>query len=206
MFNYKSFTNIVLILIVILLVAIAGYFVFMEKTAMPVQISTPVSLTPDEIAFWKTYTNTKYGFEVKYPDYWEIDSSSWETNSSTDGVEYPYYHYIPFLGVLGEDTERIGLGTADILNGENYDFSTIADFRKWHDRYMGSNEVEKAEKSKINQLNIIKTHEANGVNSVGEYIYIIHDNLVIFLTHDSADDAQTQLVFDKFVSTFKFVE
>jgi len=213
MFNPKSFTNIILIAVVVLLVAVAGYFVFMKKSGptaqqapivTPNQISAPVSLTPDEAAHWETYTNTKYGFEVKYPDYWEIDSSSWDTE---DGIEYSFnYHYIPFLNISNGETKRIGLGIINILNGENYDFNSIADFRKWHDKYMGSGGIEKLERSKIGQLDAIRTYEVDGVSSMGEYVYITRDDLVIFLTRDSADDAQTQLTFNQLLTTFKFIK
>lgn len=215
MLNSKNFIKIILIAVAALLVGATGYFVFMKKTgpniqqtpiATPNQTSTPISLTPDEAAHWQTYANTKYGFEVRYPDFWQIDSSYWEKDSGIDGVEYPYYHYIPFLSMSNGETKRIGLGIANILNSENYDFNSIADFRKWHDKYMGSNEIEKVEKSKIGRLDVIKTYEADGVNSVGEYVYVARDDLVVFLTHDSADDAQTQLMFNQLVSTFIFTK
>jgi len=37
-------------------------------TEIPLATSTPITiLTPDPAANWKTYTNTKYGYSVKYP-------------------------------------------------------------------------------------------------------------------------------------------
>jgi hypothetical protein len=33
-----------------------------------ITVTTKATATPDETANWKTYTNTKYGYSVKYPD------------------------------------------------------------------------------------------------------------------------------------------
>lgn len=56
-----------------------------EFTACP-------SVTPDETAGWKTYTNTQYGFEFKYPNELKISSTlpdvvNW---SWASGVAAPY--------------------------------------------------------------------------------------------------------------------
>ncbi|HOX10956.1 MAG TPA: hypothetical protein P5323_02225 [Candidatus Moranbacteria bacterium] len=70
--------NIVLIVIIVAIVAItAGVigFLLAKKTQAPATapaVTQPVTQTPlaqpaDENADWKTYTNTKYGFEFKYP-------------------------------------------------------------------------------------------------------------------------------------------
>lgn len=75
------------ILTIVILVGAVGYFAFVKKsepvaqqptpastqTTIPAKI--PVSSTPtprDETANWKTYTNAKYGFSLKYPSDWKI--------------------------------------------------------------------------------------------------------------------------------------
>ena len=65
-----------------MLAAVLVYFAFLKKpgevavsptpTPTPTKTVTPTPTktatpTPDETANWKTYTNTKYGFEFKYP-------------------------------------------------------------------------------------------------------------------------------------------
>ncbi len=89
----KGFVNIVLIGMVATLLAIGGYFVLVKKsepiiqqpTSTPTQTETPISLKPipksptpivDKTENWKTYTNTDYGFEIKIPSDWTVESGN----------------------------------------------------------------------------------------------------------------------------------
>lgn len=86
----KGFANIALVVVIVILLGVVGYFAFVKKlppiaqqtpTPMSTQTKTPVPTptpTPKgETANWKTYTNTKYGFEVKYPsDVFKLDEVS----------------------------------------------------------------------------------------------------------------------------------
>lgn len=84
--NEKSFVNIILIVIVVLAVGAVGYFVFVKKSApiaqqtpTPSQNNNPVSPTPtqkNETVNWKTYSNSKYNFSLKYPNGWTTEESS----------------------------------------------------------------------------------------------------------------------------------
>lgn len=76
--NQKGFAEIFLIGLVVVIIAVAGYFAFIKKsepvaeqlTPAPVvtQTNTMTSTSTDETANWKTYINTKYGYEFKYPE------------------------------------------------------------------------------------------------------------------------------------------
>ncbi|MFA6919101.1 MAG: hypothetical protein WC244_03265 [Patescibacteria group bacterium] len=54
--NQKTFVKIILILGIIILICVVGYFVFAKQSA-----------PQDETANWKTYTNTRYGYSIKFP-------------------------------------------------------------------------------------------------------------------------------------------
>ncbi|OGI66293.1 hypothetical protein A3A95_01840 [Candidatus Nomurabacteria bacterium RIFCSPLOWO2_01_FULL_39_18] len=62
--NQKGFASLVLIGVLVVLVAIGGYFAVSKKpnNQQTSDVSTPI---PED---WKTYTNELYGFEFKYPE------------------------------------------------------------------------------------------------------------------------------------------
>lgn len=79
--NHRSFANVVLVAVVVVLVGAAGYFAFFKKAGL---IAQPPTLTPTpigdpETAFWKNYRNDAYGFEIKYPPSWTA-KGSWSEN------------------------------------------------------------------------------------------------------------------------------
>ena len=73
----KGFANILLILIIIFLIGIVGYFVLIKKPIVDNQQvkntnnNLPVSDSLQKNNFtnisWKTYSNPEFGFQIKYP-------------------------------------------------------------------------------------------------------------------------------------------
>ena len=90
--NQKGFVSIILIVAIVIVVSTVGYFAFVKKsepivqqtTPTPTKTNTPVSPTPTPNpnlrANWKTYTNSQYGFEVKYPDTWKVSETAASVN------------------------------------------------------------------------------------------------------------------------------
>jgi len=65
--NKKSFANIILIVVIVILLSTVGYFVFLKKSA-PILQQTPMPITSqNNQANLKTYKSDEYGFEFKYP-------------------------------------------------------------------------------------------------------------------------------------------
>jgi len=83
--NNKGFANIVLIVLVVVLAGVAGYFALtreqkptaQQTTPSPLTTPTPISQQPsptptNEMASWKTYRNTFSRIELKYPQSWKL--------------------------------------------------------------------------------------------------------------------------------------
>lgn len=68
--NQKGFMNLVLIGIVILLVIGGGYFVWSKKIKKDIKLDVVANNVIEDTSGWKTYINSQYGFEFKYPQDW----------------------------------------------------------------------------------------------------------------------------------------
>ncbi len=66
--NQKQLLLGVLIIILAAILAVAGYLVYKQFNTSREQVSGQ-----SETAGWKTYTNSQYGFEIKYPANWKFD-------------------------------------------------------------------------------------------------------------------------------------
>ena len=141
--NQKGFANIALIFLVIVLAGAVGYFVLFKKspevaqqtntpTPTPTQTKTqnptPAPTPKDETENWKTYTNTQYGFEVRYPDtftyktlyeYAFFDKKEQIDAGCNDGIGKPFCGF-SFEGAkrytsITKAIEAIPVGSPDTL-------------------------------------------------------------------------------------------
>ncbi len=86
--NQKGSASFALIAVIVVLVAIGGYFAWSNKTQPVIQESIPTQIPKDETVGWKTYTNEEYGFELKYPLDWiykPLDDA--DEGAGIDGAE-----------------------------------------------------------------------------------------------------------------------
>ncbi|KKW20994.1 MAG: hypothetical protein UY64_C0032G0002 [Parcubacteria group bacterium GW2011_GWA1_51_12] len=87
--NQKGFVNIILIIAVVVLIGVAGYFGWVRKSEPVVEQSpstqtltptpqvsnnqpAPIPTPSGETTNWKTYRSELYGLEVSYPSDWSI--------------------------------------------------------------------------------------------------------------------------------------
>lgn len=72
--NQKGFANKVLIGVIIVILVVGVYFVLRKKSEPVIQTNNSATtlITQNETANWKTYTNSQYGFELKYPQTWSV--------------------------------------------------------------------------------------------------------------------------------------
>lgn len=84
--NKKNLTSIVIVLLIA--AVISGYLVYFEKINLPQKVNqapTSTSVT-DKTSNRKVYTNTKYGYSVKYPDNWYIKDTTFQAQESDSNV------------------------------------------------------------------------------------------------------------------------
>lgn len=90
--NQKGFANIILVVVIVVLIGAVGYFIFVKKSEpvvqqpapTPTQTKTPVPKpTPkNEIADWKTYTNDKNHFSLKYLSNWSLNKQAGDSSDN----------------------------------------------------------------------------------------------------------------------------
>lgn len=144
--HQKGVANIILIIVIVILMGVIGYFALVKKssertrqtsTPNPNPTETQKSPTPTatiSTANWKIYRNNLYGFEVKYPATWELDS---KTIDSAKSVNDGFSRAASYITIYPPDylkyqyVKKIELGlaktsiqtTTDILK-ENRAFSS----------------------------------------------------------------------------------
>src|SRR3989338_2069939 len=89
--NQKGFVNIALIILVVIIAEMAGYFALHKTPSTPasqgvdqIQNPTQTKVTKSEIKNWKTYRNEELNFEVRYPDEYKISVQ----NGKDLGINY----------------------------------------------------------------------------------------------------------------------
>ena len=112
--NQKGFTNIALVVVIIAIIAVGGYFIFVKKSEpiaqQPTPTPTPISnnqqqppvaqQTPpkvDETQSWLTFTNKKYNYSFKHPQ-----GSSVGSNQFATGEEEAFRKFSEFMAKFHE--------------------------------------------------------------------------------------------------------
>lgn len=84
----------ILIIIILAMVALGGYLVYQKQTKLPASSPQTAQSVSNETENWKTYTNTKYSYEFKYPSAWslgETTENSLKINLPNELLkDYPY--------------------------------------------------------------------------------------------------------------------
>ncbi|MDP3934708.1 MAG: PsbP-related protein [Candidatus Giovannonibacteria bacterium] len=91
--NQKGFANVVLVVAIVAIIAVGGYFIFTrEQKPVTQQTTTPPSTTQpaSETASWKVYKNEKNGLQFSYPQNWKFTENAKEVIQ--DGGDYSLLH------------------------------------------------------------------------------------------------------------------
>ena len=101
--DQKGFVSPMMIIVVIALVVV-GYLVFAKHIQIP-RFHQP-SITSD----WRTYSNAKYGFEIKYDPLLEFKINKDDDGVLTVGAYGPGDYSFELHNNLGESSQILGFG------------------------------------------------------------------------------------------------
>jgi hypothetical protein len=208
--NQKGFVNIILIGIIVLLIVLVGWIWFKNSgyqslnyyifhKGMPPEYCDPgpcgatkplVATTTDEIANWKTYKNTQYGFSFNYPNDWAVPFEK-NPHDGLGSIELG----CPKEDVL--DTEACPL-SIDIWQSGSYEISMF-DSPKAEVKTFTVNGVQ------IKEFKPYKEPGSDGPIGYYEIANISGDNITVQFT-DSMGDYESNGIFDHILSTFKFTK
>jgi hypothetical protein len=195
MHHQKGFANLILVGIVLVLIAVGGYFLWSKKAKAPVvaQTNTPVTSTPTQagdMANWKTYTNTQYGFEFQYPADWNLPLNK-NPHDGLGSIELG----CPKEDVLDTETCPLNIG---IWQSGSYEISMF-DSPKAETKTFTVNDVQ------IKEFKPYKEAGSDGPIGYDEIANIPGNNITVQFT-DSMGDYESNGIFDQILSTFKFTK
>lgn len=167
-------------------------------TSVPRPTETAPTSIPDETVNWKIYTNTKYRYELKYPEGVTVEAysakSSWPATGKDDGI---------LVGTLIDITPVNALGNCSDLGNEQSIIACLgpvswAQQGRWIPVTIGGLPAVRKEIT-------LKPSPATGsdIAPVG-YVYYVNNGdigLQILFT----DSASRRLLMDQILSTFKFL-
>ena len=215
--NQKGFANIAIIVLVIVLAGVAGYFTLNKQakiTAEPQPTTSQVpTVSTDQITNFKTYRNDKYGFEVSYPSDYKTYSVNTEGVLHPDSILFSLIS-IPSRGPTGAHI-LIPLPLNDELAHSNPNAQSLDDYKKNYTTNDGRNVVIDDQKEML--VNGIKALRQvySDANPIGDFNNAYHNLRYVFFNEKQfiiidggvgggVYSASNDKVLDQVASTFKF--
>ena len=206
--NPKHLSKLVTLVVLSLTLGLAAYAGILywqdQKLGEEYAISfTPrPSVTADPIADWKTYTNTQYGFEVKYPAF---------LYNKTDPNVFFNFESTPlklFLG--GVSPENAGVEGKDYIINDGYRIFATTEEKKniVIDLTKSIPDSYKSTKINIPGIEAYRIDDLGGV-TCGPDVYIntsVISNKYIRLGYCAYTNYPIDNLFDQILSTFKFTQ
>jgi len=213
--NQKGFANIILVLIIIAIAGVAGYFVLTKKqtpvvqpatTPTPTATHTPVIKNPaptiptpsnETVVGWKTYRNEKYGFSVMYPPDWSIFEMLDKQKYGREGIALDGPARQKFEGVeTPADINLVVETKSDQLSLEKF-IEQYGD--GWYSRYT----VEEITMFGGRNARYVKSSDYRPANVIfidsGHYVLIIPFNL-----DETYPDMPNLTMYKSIINTIKF--
>lgn len=224
----KGQTGILILAGIVLVIALVGGAYYLGKSATLKSSPAPVVTSPasrdeqtpqpspssspslDETANWKTYTSTKYGFTLKYPNDWEIKSENEIVDSVTTKTTLQSSDLtikeINIPGVGGEQVTNGSKLEISASNNENFkSYEQLKDFME--NKYTGFplNYFTSSREIIVDGVkSIIKSGRTVTTLALGSsFGYFFKNGVTYQLTFTNVQDDDR--IFIQILSTFKFL-
>jgi len=201
MHKQRDFANIILVTVIVVL-AVVGYFMFVKKLKPVVQQPAPIP-KQSQITDWKTYVNTKYGFSFKYPNnIFAYDVKDYTNGQIPDVAGFGYTRPGQYeLGTV--PTEKMGSARILVWTNVSQDLKSWVkihepNIKNWTDTKVGDIAA------LVNYSKATTASEGNPMTFKTYYLKIDNEIIEIMgfsVTNQYSDDWIK--IFDKIVATFK---
>lgn len=201
--NQKGFIAPPLLALIAILVLGGGAYVYVQKK----QANPPVTANSTaQTATWNTHKNTKYNYEIKYPDTWMLDNGATGELSAPDQPR-THFQYNPNTG------GGLHIDVNPYPHEENRVLcSNLVDCAGKYDSFYRVND----DGTKIERQNI----KFSGVDAIqdpkmiqpGGWIhlrtFLFHDNnfIVIDFSEQTINFESRKIEYEQILSTFKFTK
>ena len=193
----------ILIIILIAVMAVGGYLLY-QKQIKPVAVPqfspspvvspviSPIASSSADTANWKTYTNSKYGFTLKYPQNLSVKETS---------------NIIIFNAVGNKDNETvfalIVYENPNNLSLKDYETKNTGESGMGPSVYYSSSQLVTLENgTKV----YYQKEEISCFSKCGSYIWINKDKIYKFLGSVNSGIKDQKQIMDQILSTFKFTQ
>ncbi len=191
----QGFAPIILILAIVVALGLGGYYLSKQNK------TSSVIPAVDKTADWKTYTNTKYGFEFKYPNL-----TNWQVKEAGNYVSIYNYDVDNAPGREFDPVANRGNFKIEINKDDKF-----SDVTKWFEQYkkqLGPNDtypvIQNTKTIEINGNKGIYYEEVGRITTGAVIIQNQNGNLIHF--YGGLDYFANKNYFDQILSTFKFTQ
>ena len=169
----------------------------------PIITSTPQPLTSpspssDEAANWKTYTNKKYGFSIKYPqDWYSYTGYAWNDNPKDNFSHVDLSPDTPPQGMGSGRPTGVRIFVGDKATDSSFNTDNLNVYNYAKKVAIDPNSVRY---DTINGVQIVRTSGEPSAGNGGPSVFIAKNDVIIDIGAESMDEK----AFNQILSTFKF--